>query len=318
MLINVLIFFVAGALIMKATELFLDGAVEVAKALRLQKIFIAATIVSLITTLPEFIVSTSSSYLGQAGMAVGNAIGSCVCNIGLILAVGAIIKTIDIDKKDFAQRTLAMLGSCILVLLFSLDGQISRFEAVILLVFLSLYLYANYRAALKNRVEVEAGLADYDEEKNNLRGSLTQLVFGGFLVVILARYGLVETGLNIASILQLPPIVIGLSLTALGTSLPELFTSILASRKRHGEIALGNVIGANILDLLWVIGFAALIRPLAIDRQTIVFHLPAAIFIALVMLWLGLRGQGLDRRKGLGLLSLYIIYIISLYFFIYR
>ena len=318
MLINVLIFFAAGALIMKATELFLNGAVEVAKALRLRRIFIAATIVSLITTLPEFIVSVSSSYLGQAGMAVGNAIGSCVCNIGLILAVGAIIKTIDLDKKDFALRTMAMLGSYFLVLIFSLDGQINRFEAVILLVFLSFYLYANYRAALKNRVEVEAGLAEYDEKKSDLRQGLALLFFGGFLVVILARYGLVQTGLNIASILSLPPIVIGLSLTALGTSLPELFTSIIASRGRHGEVALGNVIGANILNLLWVIGFAALIRPLAIDQQTIVFHLPAAIFITLAMLWAGLRGQGLDRRKGLGLLSFYIIYIISLYFFVYR
>lgn len=314
LLINSLVFFASAALIIRATSMFLTGAVSVAEALRFKKIFIAATIVSLVTTLPEMVVSVTASYLGEAGLAVGNIIGSCVCNIGLILAVGALIDPIGLEKQDFRRRLFLLIACLLLVWFFSLDGVIGREEAVSLLVLLVIYLNFYYRAALRHRAEVEAELPP-DGRKRDLRWGLGLLFGGGLLTLLLARYGLVETGLNLAQALGLPPIVIGLSLTALGTSLPELFTSIISSRQRHGEIVLGNVIGANILVLLWVLGAAALVRPVAIERAALVFHLPFALFISAVLFWFGWRGEALGRRAGWTLLTLYLVYITCLYVF---
>ncbi|MBN3032923.1 MAG: calcium/sodium antiporter [Candidatus Saganbacteria bacterium] len=317
LLINALVFFAAAALIVQATSLFLNGAVSVAEALRFKKIFIAATIVSLVTTLPELVVSVTASYLGQEGLAVGNVIGSCICNLGLILAVGAIIEPVDLEPKDFRRRTFLLLGSLLLVLLFSLDGSVSRPEAVCLLALLTVYLYFYYRAARRHRAEVEAELPP-EARNRSLPWGLGMLFGGGVLTVFLARYGLIETGLNLAQALGLPQIVIGLSLTAVGTSLPELFTSVISSRRRHGEIVLGNVIGANILNLLLVLGLAALVRPLVIERQAVLFHLPFALFLTVIMLWAGWRGRSLGRRAGWSLLGFYVIYIASLYISAYK
>ncbi len=317
MLINLAIFFGAGFLIMKAADLFINGAVEISEGLNLPKILIAATIVSLVTTLPELIVSVSSSYLGQTGMAVGNAVGSCVCNVGLVLAVGAIIRAIPIERQDFIQRVAILLGSYILVYMLAFDGTIGRADAIILLIGLGFYLSFNYRQARQKRQEIIA-FAGVGEAKANLPRGILLFFGGGIAIIILARFGLVETGLNIANILNIPPIVIGLSLTALGTSLPELFTTIASSRRRHSEISLGNVIGSNVLNLLWVLGFAALVRPLSIDRQTVLFNLPAAILVTAILLLFGLNGRALGRKIGYILLGLYVAYISGLYLFIYR
>ncbi|MDI6732095.1 MAG: calcium/sodium antiporter [Candidatus Margulisbacteria bacterium] len=317
MFFDLLVFFGAGFLIIKSADLFIKGAVEIADGLRLQKVFVAATIVSLVTTMPEFIVSASSSYIGQTGMAVGNAIGSCICNIGLVLAVGMILNVIAVEKRDFIQRMSVLLGGFALISLFSIDGTIDRLDAVILLICLGLYLYFEYRSAYKKRKEILLTV-EFDGNRTNLSQGIFLFIIGGIAIIVLARYGLVETGINIANLLNIPPIVIGLTLTALGTSLPELFTTVASSRRRLSEVSLGNTIGASVLNLLWVLGVAALIRPLPIDQQTLFFNLPAAIFISTVLLFLGLSGFKLDRKKGIILLGIYAAYIVGVYLFVYR
>jgi len=313
------VFLIAALLIMWSAEIFVKGAVEISLALRLKKIFVAATIVSLVTTLPEFIVSVYSSSIGQPGMAVGNAVGSCICNIGLVLAVGAMMREVKVERQDFVPRMLGLLASLLIVYFASFDGVISRTEALILLVFLAAYFGYNYRLARRRKEEIEdiEELADIKGKKADLFRGTGLFLTGGILTIIFARYGLVDTGLNAANLLNIPPILIGLTLTAIGTSLPELFTAIASSREKHGDIIVGNVIGANVLDLLWVLGFAALLRPLSIDRQTLVFNMPFAIFITAVMFFFGLKGLNFGKSKGIVLLGLYVLYIVALYMFLY-
>jgi len=307
----------SGICIMQTAELLVNGAVELSLTLRLSKVLIAATIVSIVTTTPEFIVSVSSSLLGQSGMAVGNAIGSCICNIGLILAIGIMIRNIKVDKEELFGKIFILLATLTAVLILSIIGTIGRREAILLFVLLAIFMYFNYQTALKQRKSIEHEIGS-EQGKHNIYHSFLKLFTGGFLTVLLARYGLVNPGINIANSLGVPSILIGLTLIAVGTSLPELFTAIVSSRKGHGEIAVGNVIGANILNLLWVLGAAAMVRPLNIDPQTIFFNIPAAIFFAVLMLLFGMKDGKFHRINGVILFTFYIAYIIVLFMVLYR
>jgi len=316
LLANILILIGACLLIFKTTELFVRGTVDLATALRLPKVFVGLTLVSLVTTAPEFIVSVSSSYIGNSGMAVGNALGSCICNIGLVFATGILLKELRIHEKDYKSKLFFLVGILLLMFLFITNGWISRIEAFILLAILAVFMFLNYRIAMEERETIQEMI--HPDKKNDLikKGGLLFL-FGGIGTVLLARYGMVNTGINIATLLNVPSIIIGLSIIAIGTSLPELVTVIVSSRGGHSEIALGNVIGANILNLLLVLGSSALINPLTIDTQTIFFTMPAVLALTLVMFFLGFKDHRYSKREGFILLGLYLFYLTALFTFLY-
>jgi cation:H+ antiporter len=297
--------------------MLVSGAVELSLALRLSKVLIASTIVSLVTTTPEFIVSVSSSIMGNSGMAVGNAVGSCICNIGLIFAVGIMIKNIKIDKKELSEKILILLASLSGVFLLGMNQTIGRNGAGLLFLLLAVFMYLNYLTAVQQRKSIE-GEIKAEKGRHNILKSLNKIFIGGALTVLLARYGLLNPGINIANFLGVPSILIGLTLVAVGTSLPELFTAIASSRKGQGEIALGNVIGANILNILWVLGASAMVRPISIDTQTILFNIPAAIFFTLLMFLFGIKSGRYARINGIILMAVYFLYIFVLFMYIYR
>jgi len=204
------------------------------------------------------------------------------------------------------------------------SGVVSREDAVVMLAVLIIFLVHNYSMAVKHRRREHELYELLDEavgprrDKATLRKGAISLLFGGVATVLLAQYGLLESGLNIAILFNVPPILVGLSLVAVGTSLPDLFVAVVSSRKQHGEIVLGDVIGANILNLLGVLGIAALIRPLPVDTQTLDFNMPVAIFITLIMLALAGRSLQFRRKAGILLLGVYVTYLIALFTFVYR
>src|SRR3990167_9094957 len=297
---NFIVLFAAGFLILKSADLFIKGAVEISLSIRLSKVFIGATIVSIVTTTPELIVSSMSSAIGETGLAAGNAIGSCICNIGLIFAIGAIMKDVPITKEDLKYKVAFLLISLIVVYLLFV-----------------IFIFINYRLAFKGRIPLDNAI-NVPRSNHLLREGIISFFLGCIFTVIIARYGLVYPGLAIAEFFKVPPAVIGLSMIALGTSLPELCTTVISSRKLHSEIALGNVVGASILDLLLVLGVSALINPLTIDRQTILFNMPVAVLFSVMMLILGFRNLRFSRLKGIIMLTIYVLYIAALFSIIYR
>ncbi len=321
---NFIIFFLAGFLILKSTDVFVKGAVEVSAALTMSKVLVGATLVSLITTTPEFAVSMTSSYVGQTGMAVGDAVGSCICNVGLILAVGCVIQDITIKKDDVKYRIAYLIVALSVAYVFMSNGVISREDAVVMLALLVIFLIHNYSVVIKHKRREHEFYELLDDaigprsDKASLRKGGISLLFGGITTVLLAQFGLLVCGLNIATLFNVPPILIGLSLVAVGTSLPDLFVAVVSSRKQHGEIALGDVIGANILNLLGVLGIAALIRPLPVDTQTLNFNMPVTIVFTLTMLILAGKSLQFRRKAGVLLLGSYVTYLIVLFAFVYR
>ncbi len=314
--IQFLIFGVACGLIFKTTDLFIRGTVDLAEALHLPKIFVGVTLVSLVTTAPEFIVSVTSSYLGDSGMSVGNALGSCICNTGLIFAIGIMLKDIAVKKIEFKTKFPFLIGALILLFPFMFNGTISRPEATLLLAVFVVFLILNYRLVLQERNHLEE-LVHPDTKKDLLKKGTLCFLIGGAGTVLLARYGMLNPGIAIAQAFHVPSIIIGLTLVAVGTSLPELFTAIISSQKGHGDIALGNVIGANLMNVLYILGTSALVRPLAIDRPTLIFSLPVALALTLLMFFLGLRRLRYNRRDGFILLGFYLLYVIVLISFLY-
>jgi len=310
---DVIVFVIGIFIIIKSADLFTNGAEGIACAFRIPRIVIGLTIVSLATTAPELTVSAISSYMGVGGMAIGNALGSCLANIGLILAIAAIIRSINFNSRILQQELPFLLLILFILYLFMSDNRIGRLDAAFLFLLLAAFFVYIIIREIKSRVKVE-------EEKAleyNIRKDVLRFLIGALGVVVSAKYAIIPSGINIARFLRVPEVVIGLSMVAVGTSLPELSTAIAASVKNMGELAVGNVIGANILNILLVVGVSALIRPLDVDTQIKMITMPVIIIITLLMLLFSRTRLKLTRWEGLILLGVYVGYIFYIVKFAY-
>jgi len=308
------IFIIGFLVIIKSADLLTNGAEGIARAFRIPRIIIGLTIVSLATTAPEFTISTISSYMKVSGMAVGNAVGSCIANIGLILAIAAIIRPINFNPRVTRQELLFLITAVIILFLIILNNRINLWDGVFLCFLLIVFfIYIILRELKVKKVSNEEAASNY-----NIRKDCIQFLIGAIGVVLSAKYAIIPSGINIAHFLKVPEIVIGLSIVALGTSLPELVTAVIASTKKMGELAAGNVIGANILNILWVLGISSLINPLDIDVQTRVITLPVLFFITVFMFLFSRTKFTLSRKEGLILFFIYTGYIFYIFKFAYN
>ena len=309
-----IIFIIGFLVIIKSADLLTNGAEGIARAFRIPRIIIGLTIVSLATTAPEFTISTISSYMKVSGMAVGNAVGSCIANIGLILAIAAIIRPINFNPRVTRQELLFLITAVIILFLIILNNRINLWDGVFLCFLLIVFfIYIILRELKVKKVSNEEAASNY-----NIRKDCIQFLIGALGVILSAKYAIIPSGINIAHFLKVPEIVIGLSIVALGTSLPELVTAVIASTKKMGELAAGNVIGANILNILWVLGISSLINPLDIDVQTRVITLPVLFFITVFMFLFSRTKFTLSRKEGLILFFIYTGYIFYIFKFAYN
>lgn len=308
-----IIFIIGLAVIYKSADFFTDGASGIALVFRIPRLIIGLTIVSFATTAPEFTVSTISTHLGYGGMAVGNAVGSCLANIGLILALAAIIRPIIFQRGVIRTELMFLIGSCLFLYLFMADGVLSFTDGVLL----TASLIAVYIFIVARQIKLSKSTSGEIQEKHSLKKDVFKFLIGAVGVVIAAKYAIIPSGVNIARYFNVPEIVIGLSMVAIGTSLPELFTAFVASAKNMGELAAGNIIGANILNILWVLGFSSMINPLAIDSQTKFVTMPVMLGITIVMALFAATKLKLSRLEGAVLFFIYAGYIIYLFRFAY-
>ena len=308
-----IILIIAFFVIIKSADLFTSGAEGIARGFRISRVIIGLTIVSLATTTPEFTISALSSYMGVGGIAVGNAVGSCLANIGLILAVAAIIRAISFNPTVIKKELLFLIITVIILYLLALDGNLTFWDGLFLCFLLvSFFTYIILRELKSRKTRKEEKFSNYNIKKDSFK-----FLIGTLGVVLSAKYAIIPSAINIAHFLKVPDIVIGLTMVALGTSLPELVTAVVASFKKMGELAAGNVIGANILNILWVLGFSSLINPLNIDIQTKRITLPVMFFITLLMFIFSRTKFRLTRKEGLILFVIYAGYIFYIFKFAY-
>ena len=313
----------------KGADWMIDGAVSLALKTGLPKIVIGATILSLGTTAPEAFVSVMAAYMGNPGLALGNGVGSIIADTGLIFGLTALIAAPPVNKWILNRTGWWQLGSAVFLtalagaalLINSENPIISRPMGIILLLLLMTYMVLTYKWA-KNGPSGE--LADKvvmaePEESAPLFITLTAL-FGGLILVIIASRLLIPAASETARRLGVPEDVIAATMVAFGTSLPELTTAITAIRKGHPEITIGNIVGADVLNVLFVIGAASVAVPLSIPPTFFRFHFPAMLLILISFrIFINLDKKGHFKRwQGAWLVMLYVFYILIQYNLIKR
>ncbi|MCW7753025.1 calcium/sodium antiporter [Desulfobotulus sp. H1] len=298
----------AGLIILvMSADLFVDGAAALARKLGMSPLLIGMVIVGFGTSAPEMLVSAMASMDGQGGLALGNAYGSNIANIALILGLTAIIRPIPVTA-DVLRRALPVLMLVTLLAVVQLmDLVVSRSNAAVLLVTFVLLMYLSISG---NQQEKSSELRDLSKQQNSTAGLTFRLVLGLTLLIASSRM-LVWGAVSIAEVMGISDLMIGLTIVALGTSLPELASSLAAARKGEDAIALGNILGSNLFNTLIVVGIAGIIRPVAADPMLLTrdLSLMTALTFSLFILGYGFRKPGnISRLEGILLVLVYISY----------
>lgn len=315
-----LLMIVLGLIILVwSADIFVDGAAALARSLGMPSLLIGMVVIGFGTSAPELTVSALSALQGNPGIALGNAYGSNITNIGLILGVVALIQPI-VVRSQVVRKELPILFLVTLLVIFQIaDGELSRIDSIVQLVVLFLVMgWMIYQSINKNAdvlsAEVDEELDDMDELPMSREKSLFWLISGLVLLVVSSRM-LVWGAVSIAHDLGVSDLIIGLTIVAIGTSLPELASSIVAARKGEDDLALGNVIGSNLFNTLAVVGLAGVISPMQIPAEIISRDWPLMALLTLSLFALGYSKSGsgqISRIEGAGLLFVYIAYTVYL------
>jgi len=314
--LNILLLLIGLAIITKGADKFVDSAVVIAERTWVPKVIIGATIVSLGTTFPEFSVSVIAGFLDRPQTTMGDAIGSTIFNIGLILGICLLIRPIVVQRRLYWQQGAIMVLAGVVILLLSIDGYLSRWDALILTAGLVGYTYYSIRQARLARQNAKDRVADIEQTLEavaapaySLKRAVVWFILGAAGVVVGATL-VVQNAVVIADWLGIPELVIGLTVVALGTSLPELVTGLTATFKGHGEIVVGNMIGADILDIFFVRGLGGIgFSLLPVERQTMVLDYPVMLTVMGLLLIFGVTGKQLGRWQGGVFVAIYGIYL---------
>ncbi|MEA2055011.1 MAG: calcium/sodium antiporter [Candidatus Thermoplasmatota archaeon] len=294
-------FMVGLVLLIKGNDIFIDGAAGLAKKLGISEHMIGLTLVAFATSLPELAVSSIASFNREEGIAIGTVVGSNVANICLVLGVAALIMQLKTTRET---RRDAIFMTAVAFLLFgsiAIDKRIDRYDSLIFLSIYAFFIYYLYKTHKENN-EIRAGQGGYAKE--------TAFVIFGSVGVVLGAHFLVESGAGIAEFFGISQLVIGLSMVAVGTSLPELSSSITAAIKRKHGIAVGNIIGSNIINILLVLGIAGAINPIGAE-ETLYVTVPFLLFVSLITAFFA--GRKIGVKHGVFLLFLYGCFIVSIF-----
>lgn len=312
-----LAFIGAFAVLFKSASFFVEGSSGIAQVMNIPKMVIGIVLVGLATTAPEFGVSFVAAILGQPEIALGNAIGSVICDDGVALALAALLAPATISVNCRILKSIGVFLIAIDILAYGLarNGTIGRLEGLSFVLILCVYYVSVLRSQRKNikaRKERGSPSGSGENPPQQEKEALKRLIIRfstGLLGVAATSYLIVWAARNIALYFSVSEIIIGSTIVAIGTSLPEISTCITAALKGEGEIAVGNIIGADILNILWIIGMASLANPITVDVDIINFSFPYMILIVLVMLVSMRIGCRLGKVKGFILLGLYAVYV---------
>ena len=304
--ITVALFALGLLLIIKGGDWFVDAAVWIANATGIPKFIIGATVVSLATTLPELTVSVTGGIDGELDMAVGNAIGSVTANIGLIMGISLVCLPAVIKRSQFWPKAVLMVAASALLWLTCSGGELTLIEGLLLLVIFALFIYDNIRSAKQNISSEERESVD----KKALPKMLLLFVLGIAAIVVGSQL-LIDYGCKIAVLLGVPSAIIGVTMVAIGTSLPELVTTITAIAKKESSMSIGNIIGANVIDLTLILPICSMVAGggLKIAEQSYALDMPVCLGVGLLAILPPLITGKLHRWQGVLLLLCYAAYV---------
>ena len=312
--VTILLFVVGLVLIVKGGDWFLDGAVWIAEATGVPHFIIGATVVSLATTLPELTVSIIGVMEGEVDLAVGNAVGSVTANLGLILGISALCMPALVSKKHFSLKAILMVAGAALLTLLCRGGVLPILPSLTMFVVFALYLWNNVadaRASMQeNRAEHPAR---QKASRRKVAGKIGMFLLGCVAIVLGSRL-LIDYGSELALLLGVPASIVGVTMVAIGTSLPELVTTLTAIAKKEASMSVGNIIGANVIDLTLILPICSAVSGgrLTFSAQTTMLDLPACLTLCCVAVLPPLLRGKFYRWQGLLMLVIYAVYMVML------
>ena len=308
----IVLLFAAGLVcIIKGGDLFVDAASWIAEASGIPKFIIGATIVSFATTLPEMLVSVFAALEGNADIAVGNAVGSVTANTGLIMCLSLVCMTCLMERRQFGVKACLLLAAILSLFGFTRDGRLSVAEGLLVLVIFAGFLAESLISARREQgTERKAEGERPAVSGKTVAGNIVKFVLGAAGIVLGAQL-LIDNGSAIAALLGVPDAIIAATMIAIGTSLPELVTTLTAIRKKESSLSVGNIIGANIMDLTLILPLCSLIlgKPLPVQSQGMLLDIPACLIICAAVLVPALWKGKFQRWMGFLAGGLYIVYL---------
>jgi cation:H+ antiporter len=298
--------FIIGVLLLwKGSDVLVEGTSKTAAQLGVSALIISVILVGFGTSAPEFAISVGAAYQNNSEISLGNIIGSCIANLLLVLGIASIIKPIKIRKGIIRREIPILLGATVVLLIASFFGFLDKFHligGIIFLILFGLFIYYFYCCARKER----------DNNNKHDTGKTTKnllFIFLGIAGVIIGAWFLIESAIVIADFLGVPTFLIAISIVAVGTSLPELVVSSMAAYKDEHDIAVGNVLGSNIFNILMILGVAALFIPLRANIPESIAHIWILLAITLVMVIILYTGNKISRLEGVFMLAIYSVFI---------
>ena len=330
MVLQFLIFVAGLAVLYYGAEILVKGTVGLVLRYGVRPLIAGSTIVALGTSMPEFIFYLLAVASGEDGLALGNVVGSNICNMGLVLGISALIRPLRVERATITKVYPFMMGVLALFFLASLDGMITWIDGLLFLAMLAgMFLLLRWISRqtgsppplnLAGQYEPLAGETRPGREGTPKAGQEMSLwkqaglLVGGTLLLSMGAWLMVYAAVNVAETLRVDPVVIGLTVVAIGTSLPEFAASVVSAMKREAEISVGNVLGSNILNVLFVVGPVSLFRPLPVGTDVLWVHFPIMIGFGVLLLPMAWSRFTLSRKEGgaltIGFLA-YLIYLIA-------
>ena len=310
----IILFMLIGlVLIIKGGDWFVDAAAWMAEVSGIPKLIVGATVVSFATTMPELLVSVFAASKGNVDVSIGNAVGSDTANTGLIMALSLIFIPSVIKRKDYLFKSVMMLAAGALLFVLSFTGEMKMIPSLLLLVLFFVFMWDNLKNALETmKKNKEAGITDSKQKPtgSTVAKYIVKFIIGIAAIVIGARL-LVDNGTLLAQMLGVSDRIIAVTIIAIGTSLPELVTTVTAIIKKQSELSVGNIIGANIIDITLILPVSALVSGgslTAESRASVLVDMPVMIFTGAVALIPSLITKKFSRWQGILLLVLYLAY----------
>lgn len=306
-------FFVGIVFIVKGGDYFVDAASWIAKVSGIPRLIIGATIVSLATTMPEMLVSLMASSQGKVDMSIGNAVGSVTANIGLIMAISIIFMPGGIRRRDYLPKSVMMMSAALLIVAGGFKGEVSIPLALVLMGVFTIFIFENINSARRSMADespAKAKAVKARPAKKEITSNLIKFAAGAAGIIVGAQL-LVDTGSELARIVGVSERIIGVTIVAVGTSLPELVTTITAIVKNQSSLSVGNILGANILDLSLIMPLCALIsgKPLPVSHASAAVDLPACLIVGAIAVIPAMISSRFRRWQGALLLVVYIGYV---------
>lgn len=315
MFIQILFILIGFTLLIKGADFLVDGSNAIAKKLHISEIVIGLTIVSIGTSMPELFVSTTSAIEGYSDISIGNIIGSNICNLLLILGLSALIRPLEFQNQTkLIENPMSIFLTLFFLIICNINQDINRYEGLILIGLFCLFLTYTIIMAKRNQQDVILQFSDEKSKKISIFKS-TMFILLGIILLKLGSELVVESAKKIAITLSVSEKVIGLTIVAIGTSLPELVTSVTAAIKGDSDIAIGNIVGSNIFNMLLIVGVSAVINPISYNITYNSQMLILFIGMAMITFFPFVKPKNkLSRFEGLLFVLLYIFYTIKLFF----